>query len=296
MIISVIGTNGFLSDKIGQYCNTEDIILMSYGISEPKKHYCNRFISINLEKMNIDFELLAQSDMIIYASGAGIQSNMNDSYDLIYSLNTFVPIEICSKLSDIGFKGMFVTFGSYFEIGNNCKNIKFNEFELASSALNVPNHYCVSKRLLTRYVNSSFLNIRHLHVILPTIYGDGESTHRIIPYTINALKKGISQSFTSGYQIRQYLYAGDIPKILIDLFKINYCGILNLSGVDTFSIRQLVETIYHNFGGSLDISIFGKEDRGDVEMKCLQLDSSLLNSLLPNIKYTLLSEALKFYE
>ena len=42
----------------------------------------------------------------------------------------------------------------------------------------VPNDYCISKRLLTRYINSSSQSFKHIHLILPTIYGEREGKHR----------------------------------------------------------------------------------------------------------------------
>lgn len=53
---------------------------------------------MNLVEENIDMSTLKNSDVIIYAIGAGIQSNLNESVNLIYSLNVNVPINICNQL------------------------------------------------------------------------------------------------------------------------------------------------------------------------------------------------------
>ena len=57
------------------------------------------------------------SDIIIYAIGAGIQSDLKEGFNLIYNLNVTVPVSICNKLKELDYKGTFVTFGSFFEIG-----------------------------------------------------------------------------------------------------------------------------------------------------------------------------------
>lgn len=296
MKISIIGTNGFLSTEIGKYCNRHNIEVVSYGLSEPLAHEITEFVKVNLLDSKINVSKLAQSDIIIYASGAGIQSNLKESYELIYRLNTYVPIEISCQLAEVGFEGTLVTFGSYFEIGNNEENILFDETAVSTSLLAMPNHYCLSKRILTRYVSSTFAKFNHLHIILPTIYGHGEASHRIIPYTVNAIKNNIPLQFTNGYQIRQYLFAGDIPQMLLDLVQRREKGIINIPGKETYSIRQLIAIIFDYFNKTVNQDLFGKAIREDVGMQNLQLDGSLIDQILPHAHYTSLKEALKLYD
>lgn len=296
MIVSIIGTNGLLATEVGLFCNKNNFTVLSYGRKRPNRYEYQEFIITDLEKDEIDIAKLVQSDVIIYASGAGVQSNVKDSSNSIYNLNTIIPINISKRLNDLGYQGNFITFGSFFEIGNNSKSIKFSEIEVAASVLNVPNDYCVSKRLLTRFVNSSNQSFKHLHLILPTIYGEREALHRLIPYVIYSIKNNKEMQFTSGTQIRQYLYAGDIPKIIFQLIPLAKDSIYNISGVETYSVREIVELTFKYFNLEIKEALFGKTERVDVGMQNLQLDGSLIDVLMPDFQFTLFNETLKLYD
>jgi len=296
MIVSLIGTNGLLSNEIGLFCNKNNFTLICYGRKEPSVHQFNEFIFLDLEKEEINIEKISQSDVVIYASGIGVQSNVKYSTQSIYHINTFIPIDLSNKLNNLGFKGIFITFGSCFEIGNNSKSVQFSEYEVANSLLNVPNDYCISKRLLTRFVTSSIQSFNHMHFILPTIYGERELEHRLIPYIIKSIKnKGIMQ-FTSGTQIRQYLYAGDVPRIIFELLRLENKKVYNIQGIETYSVRNIVEKVFSFYNMPISEELFGKAERSDVGMQDLQLDGSLVKSLLPDFNYKTFVEILKLYD
>lgn len=296
MIVSIIGSNGFLATEVGLFCNKNNFTIISYGRKEPCSYEFHEFIILDLEKDEIDTVKLSKSDVIIYASGAGIQSNVKDSFESIYNLNTYIPINISKKLNNLKYSGAFITFGSFFEIGSNSVSIKFSESEVASSTLNVPNDYCVSKRLLTRFVSSSNQSFKHLHFILPTIYGEREAMHRLVPYMINSIKNNQAMQFTIGKQIRQYLYVGDIPGIIFGLIPLANQSIYNISGVETYSVREIIELVYKHYSLQTNEDLFGKTERADIGMQNLQLDGSLVNALLPDFDYTMFVETLELYD
>ena len=291
--VAVIGTNGLLSNYIGFYCEESKFSISWFGLEPPALFKGSSFYKINLLNDDLDYEALSKYDFIIYACGAGIQSNLSESTNLIYGLNTFIPIQIMEQLSLVNFTGSFVTFGSYFEIGSNDNDISFNESDVLNSRLAVPNHYSISKRLLSTFSVSHSYKFSHFHYILPTIYGPLESCHRLIPYTINALRNGDTLQFTSGIQLRQYVYVGDIPKII---FSNERSGIYNIGGSEIYSVKEIVEKIHNMFGVVMNSSIFGKLNRVDVGMKNLKLnDSKLLSALNNSFEYTAVDEIIKLY-
>lgn len=296
MNVAIIGSNGLLSDKIALYCIGQGYSLTMYGLEKPRNIEAPRFVAVDLLDRSLDAQELARYDAIVYASGAGIQSNLKESNELVFKLNTFVPIELCNSLSQVGYRGVFVTFGSYFEIGSTARETKYTESDLVASRSEVPNAYSVSKRLLSRYVDSTRQTFRHLHLVLPTIYGPTEAPHRLIPYTINALKNGEPLQFTAGTQVRQYLYIDDLPRIVFGLAEIiGRSDIVNISGTDTLTVRQVVELIFEMYGRRISDELFGKAERADISMLNLQLDDSKLRSLLPGISYTPFREVIKLY-
>ena len=288
MKISIIGTNGLLANSFGQFCNKMGFKLDTFGRRRPQNHRYDTFHKIDLLKEEFFSESLKESDVIIYAAGAGIQSNLNESSSLIYSLNVDVPIKLCCKLKEFNYRGVFVSFGSYFEIGENSENIFFTEKKIIESQNKVFNDYTISKRVFTKFVTSFNSIFKHWHFILPTIYGENESSHRLIPYTINALVENKTIAFTSGEQIRQYIYVDDIPEILYKSFKENLdSGIYNIAGTETLSVKQLVTMLFNAFDKQLPEAVFGKTNRKDTGMKVLKLDASNLYKTInyePKIK------------
>lgn len=297
MKVAIIGTNGFLSDRTGLYCHGSRHTVSWYGLERSRLFGDDAFAFVDLAGGELDYATLLDYDLIVYTSGAGIQSNLRESNSLVYTLNTFVPITLCDRLSSLNYAGALVTFGSCFEIGKNAQDRTFDEIALGSSQFDVPNAYCVSKRLLTRYVQSATQTFRHLHVILPTIYGPGEAPHRLIPYTVNALKAGTPIQFTSGTQVRQYLYVGDVPPVIFDLVRAGVrSGIYNISGNETHTVREIVEKVFAYYGRTPSADLFGTAERADIGMADLQLDDTKLRGVLSRIEYTPLDRVLKQYE
>ena len=82
MKISILGTNGFLSTAIAKYSNTKGWTLDMYGLDEPKGHKYDHFYKVNLMDAELDCSGLLESDIVVYAIGAGIQSNLKEGFIL----------------------------------------------------------------------------------------------------------------------------------------------------------------------------------------------------------------------
>lgn len=296
MKISILGTNGFLSNAIGHYANEQNWQLDMYGLDKPSTLHYENFYPINLMDKDLNCTTMLDSDIIIYAIGAGIQSNLNEGVDLIYSLNLTSPIMICNKLRFLNYQGVFVTFGSYFELGETSLQVPATEEVLIKSEAPVVNDYAVSKRLLTRYVTSYQHDFKHWHFILPTIYGPGENPKRLIPYTINALRQEEELHFTSGEQIRQYLYVGDVAAILKKAWENSLSsGIYNIAGPETLTVREIVELIHAYFNKEVPTQCFGNAARADVRMKYLALNGLSLEDMINEKASSKLQDIIKLY-
>ena len=153
MNVTILGTNGFLSRAIAIYCNKKGYFIDMYGLNEPKGHRYHQFHRIDLMKDELPYHEIIQSDIIVYAIGAGIQSNLKEENGLIYNLNVTVPVKICNELKKHCFKGVFITFGSVFEIGETKEEHFFTEHEILTSTSPSPNDYTTSKRMLSRFVD-----------------------------------------------------------------------------------------------------------------------------------------------
>lgn len=296
MKISILGTNGFLSTAIAQYANEAGWNLDMYGLDEPRSHKYDNFYKVNLMDTALDCSGLLASEIIIYAIGAGIQSNLKEGNDLIYNLNVTVPVRICNALKAAGYQGKFITFGSVFEMGETTEERFFTEEDIQISLAVAPNDYTVSKRMLTRFISSYKHEFTHWHFIIPTIYGESENPKRLIPYTINAIKNGEELHFTAGDQTRQYIHVSEVPRMIDMAYKKNIpSGIYNIQGKETITVKEIVTLIHKVLGKQVAEGCFGSAQRADVGMKYLALDGRKLKSLTGFEATVRLEEVIKHY-
>lgn len=281
MKYSILGTNGFLSTAIARFCNEKGYHLDMYGLDEPKGHPYSNFYKVNLMDAELNCSSLLDSDIIIYAIGAGIQANLKEGFNLIYNLNVTAPVTICNKLKELGYKGVFVTFGSVFEMGETKEEKYFTEEDILTSTCQAPNDYAISKRMLSQFVASYKHDYTHWHFFIPTIYGAGENPLRLIPYVINAIKNEEELHFTAGEQTRQYVHVSEVPRMLsLALEKRLPSGLYNIEGKETLTVKEIVTLIHHTMGKAVPEGCFGCVQRADVGMKYLALDGRKLRKSL----------------
>ena len=188
MKISIIGSNGMLSKALTKYyVKNEFNQVIVYGLDAPKDYDYSEFIQVNLLKGSLNYDELLTSDVIFYASGAGVQAALSTPSSLMYALNVNVPIEITLQLRLRGYQGIYVSFGSYMEIGiNNVDGKRFTESEIVCSPLQVSNDYALSKRLYGRYMNDFQADFTHYHFVLPNMFSEDDLKPgtRLVPYTL----------------------------------------------------------------------------------------------------------------
>lgn len=296
MEISILGTNGFLSTAIAKYFSGERYSLHMYGRRRPESHQFSDFTKIDFLHNEINCNKLLKSNIIIYCAGAGIQSNLHEDVSCIYTLNTTTPTSICNQLQELGYKGIFITFGSVFELGVSPCFKYTTEEELLTSLLPAPNHYVVSKRMLSRYTCSVKHDFIHWHFIIPTIYGPEENKKRLIPYTINAICNNEKLSFTSGEQIRQYLFVDEVPIIINKAYHNQLPGgIYNIEGNETLSVKDIVTLIHHELKKDVPHDCFGTASREDAGMRYLALDGQKLQTAIKYAPQICITQVLHKY-
>lgn len=297
MIISIIGSNGMLSQFLTKAYYGKNNQVNVYGLEIPDGYKCNNFFQINLLKDKFDYENLVNSDMIFYASGAGVQSAFNTDPSLMYALNVSAPIEITIQLKKHNYHGIYVSFGSYMEIGHNDEEGKvFTEEDIILSQGQVTNDYALSKRLYGRYMYDFCSDFTYWHFILPNMfsYNDIKPGTRLIPYTLQYLisvKHGGEPEeprYSAGIQTREFILMEDIKNVLDTAVAKNMLsGIYNIGGGDYMSIRNLIERIFKIYNIECKNSFFGAVVRRDGDVKSMRLDASKLKhaiNYLPDSK------------
>ena len=296
MKISILGCNGFLSTAIAKYANQKGWPLDMYGLDEPQGHKYDKFVQCNLMDAELDCSPLLDSDIVVYAIGAGIQANLKEGFNLIYNLNVTAPVSICNKLKELDFKGVFVTFGSVFEMGETKEEKYFTEEDVLTSTAPAPSDYVVSKRMLTRFVTSYKHVFTHWHFIIPTIYGAGENPKRLIPYVINAIKNNEELHFTAGDQTRQYVHVSEVPRLLELAYEKELpSGMYNIEGKETLTVKEIVKLIHQTFGKTVSDGCFGTVNRTDVGMRYLALNGNKLKEAVGYTSCVALEESILTY-
>ena len=285
MKIAVIGSNSLLASYIVETLLKEHVHqLCLFGKTPGADNVYTTFTYFAYPDSPIDFSVLLACDAIIYCAATGVQANKVTDTSLVYEINAFLPIKILNYLSNRSFTGTWVSFGSYFEIGNNDATHYFTEAEVVASALAIPNHYCSSKRLLTKFIDSGLTGIKAFHLILPTIYGVRENSSRLIPYIIDSLKHGRPMQLSAGTQVRQYLHCHDVAALVSRVVESDCLpGIYNVASEEAIQIRDLVKKIFSLFGKDAESSL-GTLSTRDESMKFLAIDTQKLAKYIPGWK------------
>lgn len=266
-----------------------------YGLDAPKGYDCTNFYQTNLLKDKLDYDKLVMADVIVYASGAGVQAALKTDSSLMYALNVNVPVEMTIMLKKHGYKGTYVSFGSYMEIGlNDVDGKAFDEDDVICSPLPVTNDYALSKRLYGRYMKDLIADYTHLHFILPNMFSEDDLKPgtRLVPYVLKYLqdyKAGRpteTPSFSAGTQTRQYITLEEVMLVLSKaLNKHIVSGIYCIGGGEFFSIRNLIERLFKLYDVPCKDEYFGKEVRRDGDIKSLRINGDKLKAaigFLPN--------------
>lgn len=291
MNIAIIGANGMLSVALTKffYGHPETKVVV-YGLDEPQGYDCDEFHETNLLKQKLNYESLKAYDVIIYASGAGVQAALNTDSGLMYALNVTVPIDITLGLKKVGFKGIYVSFGSYMEIGINDEDGKaFNEDDVVCSPLPVSNDYALSKRLYGRYMRDFNADYTCYHFILPNMFSEDDLKPgtRLVPYTLKYLqdfkdgKPVVEPKFSAGTQTRQFITLEEMIQTIDKSINAKIpTGIYCVGGGEFLSIRSLIERLFAIYGVPCKNEYFGQSVRRDGDIKSLRLDGTKLKNVI----------------
>ena len=206
------------------------------------------------------------------------------------------------QLKKHDYKGTYVSFGSYMEIGLNNEDGKaFDEDDVICSPLPVTNDYALSKRLYGRYMKDLIADYTHLHFILPNMfsYNDVKPGTRLIPYILQYIqsfksgKNAEEPSFSAGLQTRQFILLENLFVVIEKALasKIS-SGIYNVGGGEFMSIRNLIERIFAYYGVPCKEEYFGKEVRRDGDIKSLRISGRKLLASIGYLPTTKIEEIL----
>ncbi|RXK87355.1 NAD-dependent epimerase/dehydratase family protein [Filimonas effusa] len=292
--ICIIGSNSFLAQRLITWYSARGAKLSLWG-KYPVEGIDADFYPFNFPEKNIDFSVLETQDVIIYCAASGVQASKSYETDSVYSVNAFLPIQIINYLSARAFKGSFISFGSYFEIGNNNEDHQYTEREVILSDKAIPNYYCDSKRLLSRFFSGSKYGINWFHLILPSLYGKGENSQRLIPYVVNGLMSGEELKLSSGEQIRQYLHIDDLVGVIDAVITGKLpADVYNVASDELLMVKDIVAKI-HELCNKPYSPPQGVINKADQSMRFLGISPNKLTTLLPDWRPKSIEEGIREY-
>ena len=291
MKIAIIGANGMLSVALTKYFyGRPDTTVVVYGLDEPQGYACDSFTKVNLVTQTLNYEEVATADVVIYASGAGVQAALSTPSLLMYQLNVNAPIAITLGLKKVGFKGAYVSFGSYMEIGINDEEGKaFNEDDVVCSSLPVSNDYALSKRLYGRYMRDFNADFTTYHFILPNMFSEDDLKPgtRLVPYTLQYLqdycagKNPDAPKFSAGTQTRQFITLEEMILAIDKSIASNIrSGLYCVGGGEYLSIRTLIERLFAIYNVPCKDEYFGQETRRDGDIRSLFISGRKLEDAI----------------
>ena len=277
MKVAILGANSFLARAIlpTLAATGAELILFSRQPARAAGGIWQRF---DLPAFPVDSAVLAGADAIVFAVAAGVQRMAQPLDDgTLYWVNAGYPLRLMAELEIAGWKGRWISFGSYFEIGDHA-DAPLTEAGVLGSLRALPNTYCATKRMLTRGVVYGRWSFPLHHFILPTIYGPGEEVARLIPYVLDCLAKGETPRLSAGTQTRQYLHTADIARLLVHTLAGKLpAGCFNAAPADCLTVADLVRTIYRVAGCKL-APPFATVTTRDESMRFLALDATRLQA------------------
>lgn len=224
---------------------------------------------------------LLEHDALIYCAAAGVQARQQSTEAAILAVNYEVPTDIIAALCQQQYRGKWLSFGSYFELGH-WHGGAATETDILAALGPVTDTYCASKRQLTAFIANQIVPFTTWHLILPTIYGARENSDRLIPYLVRNLREGVHPQLSAGNQVRQYIHGRDIADLAAQLIMNESVpsGIYNMSGPNILAIKDLIEQVFEKFGQSAS-GVLGTVHTRDENMPSLYLDDSKLKAALP---------------
>ena len=272
--ILVTGANGFIgSALVRAFWKEYDV----YGLGR----YKSETVSIIWDFFHElpERKLPSNIDVIIHAGGIVGMNNKYSEDDYNH-----VNVQSCKALADYGAKIhvsqlIYLSTGGLYEMGTflhkETDPILSNNKYLTSKAK--------SEEKLQKF--NDLMNVMIIRLFFP--YGPGQSG-RLIPKLVENISNDlpIQLNDLKGRPRIAPIYISDVIFVIDNFIRMKYSGIINLSGPNIVSIRELAENI-----GDLLNKIVLYEILG-ISSKDLLGDNTCLFSLLPDFRLTNIREGL----
>ena len=274
--ITIIGSSGFIGNDI-----KKKLLTNNFEVFDPNSNQMNLLNTKHLKKFSKKFV----NSSVIYC--AGKHKQYGDTVD--YMINNILGMKNLLEVLNPKNINQFIFLSSAEVYGKIYKKIKLSE----SASVNPENNYSLSKFAQEIILKKFFRNeLKKLIILrLPGIYGPKDNNTSIISKIIKKILNNEYFNLTSnGNDLRDYVYVGDLSKILVKIINSKQLdidnNILNICSGAIISINKLINLIEKLYSKRLKI----KKD------KKINKTTNIIfkkNTFLNDIKFTKLNNNIK---
>lgn len=243
--ILVIGGTGFLGHHIcKKLSKKKNYKVHSLSLNRPddkKKLKKIKYYHQDLLKKKFHINLKkADYDIIVNTSGySGNLPVINKGKNI--NTNHFLIIKNILKNINLTKKIKLIHLGSSSEYGKRQSPIK------ETDKCKPDNIYGKSKLACTNYIlNFKNKNFKYVILRLFQVYGEFQKEDKLVPYVIDKCQKDLKFNVSSGNQIRDFLYVGDLVEAIDKAIftKKAENKLINLGSGNPITVKNIIKIIF----------------------------------------------------
>jgi len=276
--LMVTGGEGFLGRAFCDFLAAEDFDLFVLGrrvSSGTSKNYAvdlTRPLDVNAVVRDI------KPTHVVNFASKGVTRDQSSLADLL-SVNVIGAQNLLHALSAAACTPKVTMFGTAYEYKQSDSPID------EKHVLSPKSPYAISKATLS-YVLAQYSNrfpIDYLRLF--NIYGPGEPKERLIPYLVEKAHANETVALTAGEQLRDFMFVGDLMKILRDLLsapapQLGQLRVINVGTGRANSVRNFVEiaaSVLQENGLPVKLDLGAIPYRLEDPMRCVADNSRLMS-------------------
>lgn len=276
--VLILGESGFVGGHITRFFESQKGIEV-IGRSLPDVDLTNEESTKQL------LPFLTPSTVVVMCSA--IKRHMGDNLDT-FTANTQMALHL-AKLLETNSIQKFIYFSSGAVYGEEIHNLEISE----TTAFNPTSFYGMAKLASEFMFTKALAKSKTPLAILrpPVIYGAGEKEDNYSPSGfVKILKKGNPiQMWGDGSELREFIYIGDIVRIVDEVIKSDFTGVLNVASGTSYSFADIVDTLKKVTDQPFELKT-RERSKGKVDHR-YKID--LLRKNFPGFKFTTLENGMK---
>ena len=293
MNIAVIGSNGFIGKRLTQrIIQTTSYKVFLFGKSS------NSFFKDALPYSKIDLtdqeqvtQHFSNIDLIYYLASESIPSSSWQTPLLEIELNLIPFIRFMDSISGLNVKKVAFVSSAGTVYGPSTEKMEENADKNPFSP------YGITKLTMEYFLN--YYRVKygiHSDVYrVSNVYGEGQDTSKglgiINTFLEQIIKNGSVTIFGTGENTRNYIYIGDVARILMHSIASpqGVSNTFNLSSDDTVSINRLVAIIKEVVNNDFEVKHIATRESDNT---IIELDNLRIKNAIPNLKFTPIMEGI----